>query len=857
MKKSLLFIFTLLISTIGHSQESEIKNKSKDNSSNYHEIIANKRNKLAKKTGGKTLSEKKAIKQFERWAYLWKDRVYSDGSFPSEILGYKNAGILDENGMIIEHSAKKNEVNESSWVNIGAKKVPDPNGYSNYPQMGRLNCLLRFPHTTDINKDVLFVGAPAGGIWKSIDGGSTWIPVLDNVSGIGITDIKSASTSYDENTVIYVSTGDWDGKHVNSIGVLKSTDGGNTFNSTSLSAELNQQAVTSNLIVLSDNVIIVGTSYHIYKTTDGGDNWSSTLSDGYNNKYGRFTISDNIISCTTKWGGIYKSTDFGETWQVVKAEGNSINYNALYIENGLLAAIDISGQISITNLKEDEPNWLEVGNKVPTYEPQGGYNQTLIIEGDLAISGGMNGFHSIDNGETWYQSLNGYWDDNTSDGNYIHSDHHSMGKLDNDESTYKYWSCNDGGLSYIEYSSINDLKPTITYKSEECIVTQLYSVAITPNSGAGNMLQGNQDNDGFSKEMHKGSMQWIAAAAGDGTATAIDYNNPGLRYLGGTNGSLRIAQNGFSENYQGNAVISIPGGSFIWPLEMNTQDPHILYAGGDDVYLVNITKEVYLTPLNSDAGTVSFINTHDNTIMAIGSNGVKKSIDGGYNWSNIVQPSENTSAKINSIDFNATNSNTVYATSKSYIDGDKVFKSFDGGATWTNISSNLPNILMKEILVVQNSTKEILYVATELGVYITEGDGQWNRLGGSTLPNVIVNDIDINYTENVLVAATYGRGLWQIDLSESLSNNDSSVDYGISVYPNPSTNDYVNISISNLDKKYKYNYIIYNVVGSIVLKGKLISEKNKIDLESISKGNYILQIRNNNISISTEKIIKQ
>ncbi|MCK5907546.1 MAG: T9SS type A sorting domain-containing protein, partial [Flavobacteriales bacterium] len=734
------------------------------------------------------------------------------------------------------------------------QKVPDPNGYPNYPQMGRLNCLLRFPDATDMSKDVLFVGAPAGGIWKSTDGGANWTPILDNISGIGITDIQSASTTYSNTTVIYVSTGDWDGNHVNSIGVLKSTDGGNTFVSTGLSTGLSEKETTSNLIVLDDKTVIVGTTYHVMKSTDGGDNWSSKLTDGYDNKYGRFTFSNDILCCTGIWGGVYKSINKGDSWSILKPEGEDLNKHALFSEDGFLDIIDMTGQLSYIDLESDDN--LEVyGNKIPTYEPQGGYNQTLVLEGDLIISGGMNGFHSNDEGETWYRSLNGYWDDNSSHGTYIHSDHHTMGKLDDDGSTYKYWSCNDGGLNYIEYSSDNDNKPKITYKSEGCIVTQLYSVAITPNSTSGNMLQGNQDNDGFSREMHNGKMQWIAAAAGDGTATAIDYNDPDIRYLGGTYGGLTIVENGFSGKYNGDEYIEIPGASFIWPLEMNTQDSYKLYAGGDDVYLLD--EYLNLTPLNANTGEVSFISTHNNGIFAIGWDGIKKSLDGGNLWSDIVEPSSNASASLNSIDFNGTNPNYVYATSSSYVDGDKVFKSVDGGQNWSNISGSLPNILMKEVLVLQNNSTEVLFVATELGVYQKDGDKEWVRLGGSTLPNVIVNDIDVNYTEKALIAGTYGRGLWQIDISSSLANEENILNNNnLSVYPNPATSNHINLDVLNFDKNKNYSYIIHNVVGGIILEGKINSENTKIDISTISNGAYILQVRGNNNVMYSKKIIK-
>jgi photosystem II stability/assembly factor-like uncharacterized protein len=598
----------------------------------------------------------------------------------------------------------------------------------------------------------------------------------------------------------------------------------------------------------------VGTTHDIYKTTDGGITWQSKFNTQYDEKLGRFIFQDGNMVCMSDYGDVYYSANRGDNWTSIKTGTSTGNKLAMSLENGLLVIINQAGQLSYYN----GTAWTAIGNPVPTYEPQGGYNQTLVIENNMVISGGMNGFHSTDFASTWYCSLNGYWQSSADSGSYTHSDFHTMGKLDNDTNTYKYWTCNDGGLSYIEYSSAGAFKPTITYKSEKCIVTQLYSVAITPNNNSGNMLQGNQDNDGFSREMHNGSMQWIAAAAGDGTATAIDYTDPNVRYLGGTNGGLTIAVNGFSGNYQGDIYKQIPGADFIWPLEMNTVDHNKLYAGGGDVYLIDASGAGSITSMNANTGTVSFISTHNNAVFAIGVNAVKKSLNGGQTWSAINQCSTNPSAIINSIDFSGTQPNIVYATVGSYIAGQKVFKSTDGGQTWNNISSGLPNILMREVLIIQNGNQEVLYLATELGVYYKIANGSWTKLGGNTLPNVIVNDIDINYAENMLVAATFGRGLWQIDISSQvgIEENELSNTEKPKIYPNPTSDGLVHIVFPKSNNQNEFAYYIYNVVGGVVKEGQLTEMDNTIDISSLSKGVYMIKVFNSKNKSFTEKLIK-
>ena len=851
MRSITLILVLLMFSSSLVSQQLTYKLDAQKPDANYYQIVQQTRAQLAEMDMTK-LSNQKAKKHFERWAYYWRDRVYADGSFPPENLGYFNAGILDKNGKLAINESNKRQANPLSWVNIGAQDVPEHNGYPNYPQMGRLNCLLRFADPNNMAQDILFVGAPTGGIWKSTDGGNTWTAVLDHVAGIGITDIASAASTYSNNTVIYASTGDYDAEQIKSIGVLKSTDGGATFQSTGLSFDLGDQEITSNLIVLDDDTVIVGTVDKIYKTVDGGATWQVKLQSQWGDQYGRFVRDGNRIACIGIYGDVYLSNDRGETWTSIKSGGMYIDKNVLLMEGGNIILIDMNGQIKYYFQNQ----WNNIGNPVPNYDAQGGYNQTLIIEGNMILTGAVEGYHSTNVGSTWYNSLNGYWGDSNDPGTYAHSDYHAMGMLDNDTNTYKYWVCNDGGLSYVEYSSLNTLKPTVTYKSAGCLVTQLYSVAITPNLNTGNMIYGNQDNDGFSREMHNGSMQWIAAAAGDGTATAIDYTNPKIRYLGSTEGGLIIATNGFSHNYQGDIQIKVPGANFVWPLEMSTVNHNKLFAGGGDVYLLDASGNGSMTNLNAGTGTVSFISTHNNVVCAIGDNAIKKSLNNGQNWSGINEANNDPNTTMNSIDFDGNNPSIMYCTVRGYENGKKVYKSTDGGQTWTNISAGLPNILMKEVLFAQNAPHEVLYVATELGVYYRIGNSNWSKLGGNTLPNVIVNDIDINYTENTLVAATFGRGLWQIDISSQIVGLEESQAGDLQkphVYPNPANN-LIHIDFSR-NTKDNYQFLIYNVVGGLVKEGDLPLQNNRLDISDLPDGAYMIRVFNAQHSF-TQKIVK-
>jgi hypothetical protein len=125
----------------------------------------------------------------------------------------------------------------------------------------------------------------------------------------------------------------------------------------------------------------------------------------------------------------------------------------------------------------------------------------------LVLEGSVNGNSSSNNGASWYRSLNGYKSNPSDPGVYMHSDHHQVGYLD---AGLSFWNAHDGGLSFINYSSSSDQMPSLVYKSNGVIVTQVYTISINPSSNSNDdFMMANQDNDGFSKE----AGQWMSASS--------------------------------------------------------------------------------------------------------------------------------------------------------------------------------------------------------------------------------------------------------------------------------------------------------------------------------------------------------
>lgn len=850
-----LTLLCLIINFISlRGQVARYDYKSLKENANFFDIVERK-NQEVKNYNLKNIHDLKEWKHYMRWKLYWKDRINPDGSFPHENLGYFNAGILNNDGTI-SGPILSTRGSQPIWENIGPQNQSaiNTNGYPNYPQLGRLNAFLHLKHPTDSTKDVFFVGAPNGGVWKSVNGGRTWEPKTDFLASIGVSDIQMAPDANAVNYTskpIYVATGDYEANHSKSIGIIKSVDGGNTFTSTGLSFGVAPPSteIMGDVLVINDSTLITGTKDFIKRSNDGGLTWRNVFGDTSQlGPFARFVKYDSTIIAMSTQGAIIKSTNNGVTWNTaIKSLSPFVAKIATYVstkgkfffqlQNGRIRQFDPS-----TNTASN------FGTIVPGYDSQQGFNMALVVEDSIVLNGEINGSHSLDGGKSWYRSLNGYWAGDTTDGTYIHSDHHRLGILKGGNN--KFWSVNDGGLSFIDYGQNvkPNTKPTITYKSESTIVTQSYSCSINPKDNSSFMMS-NQDNDHYSKVGNS----WYAVIAGDGIQSAINYNKPDIRYAVGQNGVLIKTTKGYIGEYKGNDQYFIlpldpemNPASFYFPLEINKVNPTRLYAGGkDDIYLIrdSIGVKDSVSALGANVKFAQSIATHGSDgILAAAQKQMAVSNDGGKTWKDITLSLGE--LNINSVDFNAEKPNIMYYTVGGYTQGSKVFKSNDGGKTWSNITGTLPNIVVNKILLKQNQNHEILFLATELGVYYKVNENSWQKLGEG-FPNVDVKDIEIHYTADKLVAATFGRGLWQVGLSTLINTPTQDLDAnknGFSIYPNPVTNDVLNIKYQKSSAS-SYFYQIYNVVGGVVKTGKLDSES--INISNLAPNTYIIRLFNN------------
>ena len=851
-----LILSLLSIHLFGQSENYRLAHRQKN--ANYFTIVNQQRqyfNSLRSKNKW-SLKEKKALEQFERWAYIWKDRINPNGSFPDKNQLMDNDAyihlLLNEN-----QSSSHNRFSNATWTQVGPTNLVNQNGYTLYPGMGRVNVVAVAPS----NEQIMYAGAATGGVWKTSDGGNTWTPVGDSFAGMGVTDIIVDSGN--PNTVL-VATGDEDGISIPSTGVFLSTDGGASWTATGLTYSLSDQTYIHDLSFFpTGNKIFALTDSKIKYTSNGTIWYDATINYSPYAPYTAYfqTIvfdpnNSSHIVVSDAWGALFVSNDGGSSFSLHQgilpgASQNLLKLTASANDTNNFYGIDQSGNFmkfryNMNNTASD----MVSSTSISGYNSQNGYNMAVAVSPtnkNNIIVGGVRGYVSTDNGQSFSVKLNPY-NNPPGVGFYVHPDHHHLSFLSNGTTVI---DGHDGGIHKGVFSanSWNDL-------SNGLAITQSYNIAVTQATNGDDFMMANQDNDGFSKVLKNGNQQWVAAAAGDGSGTGIDFTMPNIRYLGSTYGSLDKTTDGYASTAFSATQLLAPTytAAFISPFEIHPVNPNQIYAGRGDV-LSSPDGGTTWNGLLCGTYPVSYISVAQymgNTqICAINNAGVgKRSIDNGASWQSLNLPG----IMINSL-VAIPDTDILFASISGY-GVNKVIRSTDGGQTWTPMDAGLPNIAVKRIIYKTDETNETLFLGTELGVYWKNNTmNNWEKLGQG-LPNVIVNDLRINYTDQELYVGTFGRGMWKISVQNSQSVDFKPIEKP-EIYPNPVTDGNVKIKVVDaLIQNNNLKYMIYNVVGGVVKKGKIHDPLTNLDVSKISKGLYTIKVYNSEKSMAQKLLIE-
>lgn len=383
-------------------------------------------------------------------------------------------------------------------------------------------------------------------------------------------------------------------------------------------------------------------------------------------------------------------------------------------------------------------------------------------------------------------------------------------------------------------------------------IRQFYKIGVSQTDPVV-VTGGSQDNG---SSMLRADGNWIDWNGADGMEGFIDKNDSQIAYGTWQFGTLHKTLN------SGNSRFSLtkPDGkggqnyyNWVVPFEQDPIVQNTIYVAFDEVYKSidggsNWTSISQNFSANIDHFKVAPSN---NSKMYLAINGVFwYSINGGISWNQSLSLNLN-GGRINEIAVHPTDPDKIaIATTNS----EKVYISTNNGQSWTSMRWDLPNF-SSQALAWQNNGEDGLYVGMNYGVYYTDtGLGDTWVPFNNGLPNVRINELEINTVDNKLYAATYGRGLWRSNVyDETLSVNDFELNE-LSMYPNPAMNE-VNLKW-NMPEDVSVR--IYNALGKLMFYGKKVSLVNgyRIDMSSFGSGVYFVKLNTNKGEITKKLILK-
>jgi len=681
------------------------------------------------------------------------------------------------------------------------------------------------------NENEWYVAVGSGGVWKTVNSGTTWSPIADNESfySTGCITIDPHNTSK-----IWLGTGEnVGGRHVGiGHGVYVSDNGGKNWKSMGLKAS---EHISKIIVSPKDSDVVFvasqgplwssGGERGLYKTNDGGKTWKNVLSVNEWTGVTDVVINEqnpNILYAAT-WqrhrnvasymgGGpgtsIYKSIDHGNTWIEIKNGLPNSNLGKIglaispFDSTIVYAAVETDRRNgAVYKTTNSGGSWKKMSDTVSgATGPH--YYQELVASPHV--------FDKIYLMDTKVQvSENGGKDFYVMNESDKHVDNHSL--------TFKMSDPNylligtDGGV----YESFDD---TNSWKFVGNLpLTQFYKLAVDDAYPFYNIFGGTQDNNtqgGPSRTFKTSGItnsDWFVLLGGDGHQPATEPGNPNIVYAQSQQGNIhRIDRtNGEATFIKPQNDLNEPYERFNWdaPILVSPHDSETIFFGSQRVWVSNnrgdewkaISADLTLDQERFELPIMGKVQSWDNpwdvyamstynTITSLSQSPVDENIiyagtddgiiqytrDFGQNWTKVgveKLPGVPKGSFVNDIKADLFDPNTVYVLLDNHKFGDYkpyVYKSNDGGKNWKNITEGIPDGFLCWRLVQDHVDKNLMFLGTEYGIYISvNGGNKWVKFS-SGLPTISIRDLAIQKRENDLIAATFGRGFYVLDDYSSL-----------------------------------------------------------------------------------------
>ena len=826
--KRIIILITILLAGIQNNYAQEYLKMMESETYTVQEIIDNGEAYFAERDQGKG----SGYVQFKRWEYNAKRLMNEAGYLP------KTEAVLAEienyNAYLNTSSATRQSLTDN-WEELGPQ---DWNATTSWnPGVGRITGIA----IDQNNSDHMIVGANTGGVWKTIDGGDNWMPLGDYFSNLRVysVTIHPANSNHyffgSTNGLIYHSLdagatwnllGDMGSSSVNKIlvhptdpsiifatsqngGIRKSSDGGLNW----VAAVTDSQGYDIEFKPNNPNVVYAtGTNFHV--SYNGGESFSTNVTfENAPKMIGVSPSDENVIyvleASGGSFGGIYKSVNAGFTFSELDHEGrNYFGYDTAGFDSGGQAPRDMDIAVNPEDANE------------------------VHIAGVLT-------WKSTDGGENFYCTSD-WVPGNAENANigYCHADVDLL--LFNGTTLF---AGTDGGI----FKAEDTANVTAEYYEDLTAglgIRQLYKIGITQTPEV-IITAGSQDNGSSFYSEAEGWKDWIGA---DGMEGFIDKDNSskmfGMIQFGGV---YRTFNGG-----QTTSGISIPSqGNWVTPFEQDPMLTDVIYIGLNRVYK-SVASGNNWTAISQELGgnldQLKIANSNNLVIYTSRGGLLFKTVDGGAtDWFQLPSPG----GSINSIAIHPTNPEKIAVATTS---NSKVFVSEDGGLSWLNYKFNLPGFSALA-LVWDNNGEDGLYLGMDYGIfYIDNTLNEWQPYS-TNLPNVIINELEINSADGKIYAGTYGRGLWASPYVPHLLNTTSLLnDTDVEIFPNPVKN---SVTI-NFRKGAEADFRIYDQLGKLVRyqPNVYISQPHSIDISELNSGIYFIRI-NSDIGTITKKLIKK
>lgn len=675
------------------------------------------------------------------------------------------------------------------------------------------------------NESIWYVAVGSGGVWKTVNAGTTWKPVFDSETSYSI-----GCVTVDPNNphIVWVGTGEnVGGRHVGfGDGVYRSNDGGENWTNMGLKSSEH----ISKIIVHPTNSDIVwvaaqgplwksGGDRGLYKTTDGGKTWRKTLGGSEWTGVTDILIDPrdpNVLYAAT-WdrhrtvaaymgggpgSGIHRSMDGGESWAKLTNGLPTSNKGKIglaissFNPDEVYAAIELDRRTGGVYKSSDRgASWTKQSDAVSgatgphyyqeLYTSPHEKGKLLLVDVRLQVSD--------DDGKSFH----------TINYEHKHSDNHAIAFKKSDPNYMIVGT--DGGL----YETFD--KGANWRFIKNLPVTQFYKVALDDAEPFYNIYGGTQDNStqgGPSRTDNVQGIQngdWKIVLDWDGHQPATEPGNPNIMYGERQEGTLsRIdLKTGEVIDIQPQPDKDEPHERFNWdaPILVSPHSPSTIYFAsyrvwksenrGDKWTAISgdLTKSQNRIELPIMGRKQSYDNAWDflamsnyNTITSLAESPKKSGLiyagtddgviqvteNGGQSWRKIdvsSLPGVPSTAFVNDIKADLFDENTVYVALDNHKYGDftpYLVKSTDQGRTWQSIKGNLPKRTLVWRVVQDHVNPKLLFAGTEFGIYFTiDGGNKWVKVAGA--PTISFRDLAIQRRENDLVGASFGRGFFVLD----------------------------------------------------------------------------------------------